>query len=136
MISQDPGGGDIAQEPGTAERQPRRVHPSSRAPVAESTTGKAVNPGVSIDGSHILMSTRADRTAFGIRCRRSTSTCASTTRSPTTSPRVTDVDYVGMTTDGSKVFFTTRTAELRTDRTPTTSVDLYMWSESTDSLTA
>ena len=44
-----------------------------------------------------------------------------------------DVNYVGMTADGSKVFFTTD-QQLTAEDTDT-SADLYMWSEATNSLT-
>jgi hypothetical protein len=44
-----------------------------------------------------------------------------------------DVHYVGETEDGSKVYFTTSAELLPTDTD--TSIDLYMWSESTNSLT-
>jgi hypothetical protein len=77
--------------------------------------------GISSDGSHILMSAgghlymRVDGAA----------TYDIAPGQPTT--------FVSMTSDGSKVYFTS-TAQLTEDDTDT-SVDLYMWSEATNSLT-
>ena len=58
----------------------------------------------------------------------STSTCASTTLSPTKSPRGTVVNYVGMTPDGSKVYFTSE-EQLTSEDNSDASTDLYMWAE-------
>jgi hypothetical protein len=95
-------------------------------------------PAVSTDGSHILMSTT---TAFvNPHCLNEVSVpCPSFTSVPVhLYMRVSDsvtydvsqghaVDYVGMTPDGSKVFFTS--TEQLTAEDKDTSADLYMWSE-------
>jgi hypothetical protein len=95
-----------------------------------------VNPGVSTDGSHILMSTSSE--PYDV-----------FTNLVSLPPihlymRVNDavtydvskgnrVDYIGMTADGSKVFF--RSAEQLTADDHDTSEDLFMWSEASDTLT-
>src|SRR5262249_18386934 len=94
-------------------------------------------PDVSMNGSHILMST-----ATAPRCYDGPTHCQT---SPvhlymrvggTVSYDVSKgqaVFFDGMTRDGSKVFFTT-TAQMTSDDTDNSS-DIYMWSEATDSLT-
>ncbi len=50
-----------------------------------------------------------------------------------TSPQGHDVDYVGMTADGSKVYFTSE--EQLTTEDPDTQLDLYMWSDGEEEAT-
>ena len=78
-------------------------------------------PGVSTNGSHILMS------AGGVLYMRVNDALSYDVS------RGHAVGYVDMTPDGSKVYFTS--AEQLTPDDHDTSVDLYMWSEATDSLT-
>ncbi len=97
-------------------------------------------PGVSTDGSHILMSTKNSGTCVVSEC-----------SDPNTEPverqlymRVNDavtydvsqghnVEFVGMTSDGSKVYFTSE--EQLTPSDTDSSIDLYMWSEATNTIT-
>ena len=93
-----------------------------------------VNPGVSTDGSHILMSTASepyDGFAYNWpRVHLFMRVNDAVTYDVSKGDRV---DYVGMTADGSKVFF--RSAEQLTADDHDTSDDLFMWSEATDGLT-
>lgn len=116
---------------------------SPREPwVARTKNPARVNPGVSTDGSHILMSTSSepydDFTVF-----EDTSSYRGLppihiymrvdgviTYDVSRGDRV---QYIGMTADASKVYF--RSAEQLTEDDHDESVDLYMWSEATDSLT-
>ena len=115
---------------GTANRSPRTPpSPPARNAIAKDRPRRQEEflrfPAVSADGSHVLMSTataadgsvnvpRATATPPDARASPippSTSTCASTTPAPTKSPKTSHrrnaaVNYVGMTPDGSKVFFT------------------------------
>ncbi len=137
LISRLPGGANISQDPAFA-----LVPSGSGRNPAETPGGKEEFirfPAVSTNGSHILMSTATASTPF---CERSTS-------GPEVCPRFTDtpihlylsiddaavieiaggkpVHYIGMTPDGSKVFFTSN--EQLTEEDKDTSTDLYMWSE-------
>ena len=83
-------------------------------------------PAVSTDGSHILMSTAGANGGTHLYMRVNDALTYDVSQGK-------DVNYVGMTADGSKVYFTS--AEPLTPDDHDTSVDLYMWSEETDSLT-
>jgi len=112
-ITQDPANPDAAEViefPGRSENGPR--------------TPKAMYPSVSIDGSHILMSTKgcASCTLEHLYMRVGGGSGFTWDIAPGTA-----VDYYGMTADGLKVFFTTN-QKLTLDDTDT-SVDLYEWSE-------
>src|SRR5262249_36290176 len=91
-----------------------------------------INPGVSVDGSHILMSVRREpevNSPVHLYMRVDDSLSYDVSQGHT-------VDYLGMNKDGSKVLFTTDEALTTTSNQDTdTSTDLYMWSEKTDSLT-
>ncbi len=107
-------------------------------------------PAISSDGSHILMSTATARTHDCIRSSSAPEPCERFTDTPIhlymrvngaisyEPSRGEDgvnhaVKFLGMTPDGSKVFFTSE--EQLTSEDKDTSTDLYMWSESSDSLT-
>jgi hypothetical protein len=133
IISKTPGGADIAQEPGAAGGFPEEfiIFPDTSPNTYGAT---AINPGVSTDGSHILMATLSEPEPFLF---------------PPLAPqhlymRVNDmitydvakghdVEYAGMTADGSQVYFTS--PEQLTEEDTDHSVDLYMWSEKGDKLT-
>jgi hypothetical protein len=87
-------------------------------------------PAVSDDGSHILMSTGSEgNTHLYMRVDDSVSYDISLNAADENL----GVKFEGMTSDGSKVFFTT--SQKMTADDEDTSVDLYMWSEGTNSLT-
>jgi hypothetical protein len=121
VISKDAEGHDIAQDSGNTN--PNEVIDFPGWPSRGSGMPKEVNPSVSIDGSHILMSTEA---------------CEGCSHRLHLYMRVSDaitydiaggiaVDYYGMTPDGRKVFFTS--GQQLTEDDHDSSVDLYMWSE-------
>jgi hypothetical protein len=95
-----------------------------------------VNPGVSTNGSHILMSTSSEPydvfTGFNefppvhLFMRVDDAITYDVSKGDR-------VKYVGMTSNGSKVFFTS--TEQLTPDDHDASADLYMWSQSTDQLT-
>ncbi len=90
-------------------------------------------PGVSTNGSRILMSTGAQCEQF-YGCPQGPAKLYMRVNDAVTYDvsRGHEVTYVGMTEDGSKVFFTSE--EQLTPEDHDTSTDLYMWSESTNSL--
>ena len=137
LISKTANGADISQEPGNLLSPEEFIHfPGSSQ--FDPQLPALINPGVSTDGSHILMSTSQTRPP----------SIFSSGPAPSTRlymsvddvlhydvSRGRDVQYAGMTADGSKVFFTSN-ENLTTDNSDSdTSTDLYMWSETTDSLT-
>jgi hypothetical protein len=94
----------------------------------------SLNQGVSTDGSHILMSTSSAH--YG----RFTRPLPPTRLYMRVNDAITyevsrghDVNYVGMTADGGKVYFTS--PEQLTSEDTDNSVDLYMWSQTSDRLT-
>lgn len=104
------------------------VQIASKLPNGEDIPGAVGFPGyagitktISTDGSHLLMTT-----ATGLYMRVNDAVTYEVSRGQS-------VNYLGMTEDGSRVFFTTA-ATLTADDTDT-SVDLYMWSEAGDRLT-
>jgi hypothetical protein len=132
VASKTPGGVDIPSEPGDGDGDPLQI------------------PAVSSDGSHILMASPGIGGCGLIHC--GTPSCSdffgAAQRCPLQPSHLymrvdgsitydvskgADVLYAGMTNDGSKVYFTS-SAQLTPDDTDS-SVDLYMWSESTDSVT-
>ena len=134
---------------GVASKTPgRRRHP--REPDDQAGDPLQI-PAVSSDGSHILMAAggtgpcgfcqlpgaalRRRPSAIALRCPMQPSHLYMRVDGAVTYDvsQGHDVDYVGMTADGSKVYFTT--AQQLTPEDTDTSVDLYMWSEATDSLT-
>jgi hypothetical protein len=95
---------------------------------------RSINPSVSTDGSHILMGTSsAPIEAF-------TNPLPPMHLYMRVNDAITydvsqghDVSYIGMTADGSKVFFTS--TERLTSEDTDNSADLYMWSQAGDKLT-
>ena len=128
VISKAPGGGDIPNEPTNGSEDEFIRFPGAPAPDEPAR----INPGVSVDGSHILMSTRREPGAESpvhLYMRVDDAITYDVSKGHT-------VDYLGMTKTGSKVLFTTDEAlTTATNQDTDSSTDLYMWSESTDSLT-
>ncbi len=98
----------------------------------------AIDPPVSTDGTHVLMATSGAPYEYFSHPRPPARLYMSVYRGGTQYDhyevsKKKDVYYVGMTRDGSKVFFTSP-EELTGDDTDT-SIDLYMWSEATNALT-
>jgi hypothetical protein len=148
------GGGSIPQQPSISVALPEsdriafekdeviaipgiaNVNGRSQRSVTDTKNPAKVNPGVSTDGSHILMST-------------SSAPYDGFTNFAELPPihiymRVDDIvtydvskgdraQYVGMTADGAKVFFMS-TEQLTVDDNDTSS-DLFVWEEKTDELT-
>ena len=153
LISRTAAGGNIPQDPVYA----------SLPPILDGSTGTSVEPGgapggaeeflrfpaVSSDGSHVLISTATQRTPSCVRpeepevCQRYLDTplhlymrvddSLSYDVSHNEAGEDVAVKFVGMTANGGKVYFTSP-QRLTADDTDN-SVDLYMWSEATDSLT-
>jgi hypothetical protein len=136
VASKTPAGADIPSEPGDQFGDPLQT------------------PAVSADGSHILIAAGGTGPCGSSTCPLGQS-CGPTVASAGLHTRCAmqpshlymrvngaltydvsqgyDVNYVGATPDGSRVYFTTD-QQLTPDDTDT-STDLYMWSETTDSLT-
>ena len=83
-------------------------------------------PGVSSDGSHVVMSTQTTKGNVLLYMAVDASLFFDITEGK-------GVKFVGMTDDGTKVYFTAE--EGLTGEDTDESVDLYMWSEATESLT-
>ncbi|MGA8744563.1 MAG: NHL repeat-containing protein [Solirubrobacterales bacterium] len=132
VASKTPAGDDIPSQPTDAAGDPLQI------------------PAVSSDGSHILMAAGGVGPCGSADC--AVPPCSGTfditIRCPMQSSNLYmriddavtydvsdghDVNYVGMTADGSRVFFTTK--QQLTSEDTDASTDLYMWSEATDSLT-
>lgn len=88
-------------------------------------------PGVSTDGSHILMSTVGPSGTTHLYMAVDGAPAVDVSADEVAVNQ--GVKFVGMTSDGSKVFFTTEKAMTAEDMDA--SVDLYMWSEESGSLT-
>lgn len=122
LISKTAAGDDIPQDAVNGDPNEVIEFPGSREPGFEGTPA-AMYPSVSTDGSHILMSTKVCQL------------CAlEHLYMRVTSDHLTydiaggqPVDYYGITSDGTKVFFTSDKQLTSDDHD--TSVDLYMWSE-------
>jgi hypothetical protein len=150
LISLDSTGHPIAQDPSFANVPPEE-HGFSNSISAPGGKEEFIRfPAISTDGSHILMSTATARTQYCTRPQSAPTPCERFTDTPIhLYMRVNDaisyepsrgedgvnhaVKFLGMTPDGSKVFFTSEEALIAEDKD--TSADLYMWSEATDSLT-
>jgi len=132
VASKTPAGDDIPSEPTDGAGDPLQI------------------PGVSHDGSHILMAAGGagpcgSASCPPMPCEADYSDVRRCLMQPShlymrVDDAITydvsqghDVHYVGMTGDGSKVYFTT--AQQLTPEDTDTSVDLYMWSEATNSIT-
>jgi hypothetical protein len=126
LISRNAAGADISQPATNSDPGQTIVFPQARF-FSESQTGSQWYPSVSTDGSHILMAVAkfagsppaelymrvADAVTYEV-----------TTNELTGEPAA--GNYVGMTSDGAKVFFTS--AERLTVEDENASTDLYMWS--------
>ncbi len=155
LISMQPNGHDIAQEtkikewPGeervrTAfEREevisfPGIANPNGAGGPTDTKRPALVNPGVSADGSHILMSVSSepyDPRGF-TEYYELPPVHLYMTVDDALHYDVSEGDraqFIGMTADGSRVFFLS--AEQLTPDDQDTSTDLYMWTEATKSLT-
>jgi hypothetical protein len=123
VISRTPGGGDILQDP--ANGDPGEVIEFPGSETRGDGMPKEMYPSVSIDGSHILMSTRA----CGGSCTEKHLYMRVKEGIPVTYEIAggAPVEYYGLTSDGTKVFFASD--EQLTDDDHDSSVDLYMWSE-------
>ena len=128
LISIAPNGGPIQQEPGVLTDTSEFIrfgHQSFLKTVP-------FNPAVSTDGSHVVMTTAGTLTSGGptrIYMRANGVTYDLT--------RGQYGRYVGMVSDGTKVFFTTdaQLASVNSPQDSDQSTDLYMWSEQGDTLT-
>jgi hypothetical protein len=130
VISKLPGGGDIPQEPTNADPTEFIHFPGANGPFGPEYPA-VLNPGVSIDGSHILMSTAATPAEGApVHLYMRVGGAGGVTYDVSHGSTVT---YVGMTDDGSKVFFSS-SDQLTADDTDT-SVDLYRWTEFDDTIT-
>jgi hypothetical protein len=160
LISLDSAGHPIAQDPSFANVPPECRNGTCVINASGETDEVIREPGgkeefirfpaISTDGSHILMSTATARTLFCERSQGAPEPCQRFTDTPIhLYMRVNDaisyepsrgedglnhaVKFLGMTPDGSKVFFSSEEPLIAEDKD--TSADLYMWSEATDSLT-
>ena len=137
LISKTAMNENISQEPGnTGSTEESILFPGVNPEYGGFGYGSPapVNPGVSTDGSHILMSTASapynhfneppKPTRLYMRVNDSITYEVSQEK---------DVRYVGMTADGTKVFFTS--PEQLSEEDTDNSVDLYRWSEVDDQLT-
>jgi hypothetical protein len=120
LISKTPAGGDIPTEPGSGEEV--AIDFGGHTGYNE---GQQWNPPVSTDGSHILMSVQG-KAGLHLYMRVNDAITYDVSKGH-------EVRYLGMTSDGSKVFFTSPQQLTASDHD--NSRDLYMWSEATDSLT-
>ncbi|MGA8744428.1 MAG: hypothetical protein WB507_01010 [Solirubrobacterales bacterium] len=138
LISKKANGENIEQEPGnTSATKEEILFPGDNPEYGGYGYGSMAppyHPGVSTDGSHILMSTASapynhfneppKPTRLYMRVNDLVTYEVSQGH---------DVNYVGMTADGTKVFFTS--PERLTSEDTDNSVDLYMWSEAGNKLT-
>ncbi len=140
LISKDANGKDIELEPGEAASPPPLgiLFPGGSFQFyGQELTGEKpapTNAPISTDGSHILMATAKEPFGFFtyppppmrlyMRVHDAVTYEVSVGK---------DVSYVGMTPDGTKVFFTS--PERLNSEDTDNSVDLYMWSEAGDKLT-
>jgi hypothetical protein len=135
LISKTANGEDIHQEPGnTATTHEYIVFPGPTYFSFRPGETAEINPGVSTNGSHILMSTAAEPDNpfdSAIPLNRLYMRVGDAITYEVS--RGADVRYVGMTRNGSRVFFTTSESLVPADTD--TSTDLYMWSEEGDTLT-
>jgi hypothetical protein len=136
LISVLPNGENIPQDPAFANVPPVISGPQLTRPGGEEEFIRF--PAISSDGSHILMSTATQGTPF---CSKGSglSACPHYTESPLhLDMRIDDavtfeiakgraVEFVGMTADGSRVYFTT--AESLVSEDQDSSSDLYMWTQ-------
>jgi hypothetical protein len=115
VVSKTPSGAPIPIEPGDSSPNPESLRV----------------PAVSTDGSHVLIAARSGPGGCGpLLCPLAPSHLYMRVNDAITfdiSGEGHSVEYVGMTPDGTKVYFTT--SERLTSEDKDTSVDLYMWSQ-------
>ncbi len=151
LISVLPGGGSIPQAPGYSPgpetRNKNIIFPSTERAVTARNLGASNGQSVSTDGSHILMGTPGKQEFFngwvpGYPCTGIFGSCETGPGLLQLYMRVADtvtycvsckadgepaeVEYIGMTPDGSTVYFMSE--EQLTPEDHDTSVDLYRWS--------
>ena len=137
LISKLPNGKNIPQDPAVADIPPHFGSRGKEQPGGEDEFIRF--PAVSSDGSHILMSTATAITPLCDRSNAGPAVCQRFIDTPVHLYMSIDdatvipiaegkaVKYVGMTPNGSEVFFTSE--EQLTTEDKDTSTDLYMWSE-------
>ncbi len=126
LLSKTANGEDIKQEPGNYSSTEEAIKflppiPGFRGEIQS-------NPSLSTDGSHIAMSTTSSPGSLRGRLYMRVNDAITYEVSEGHA-----VEYVGMTRNGSKVFFSSF-EQLTSDDTDASN-DLYMWTESTDSIT-
>ncbi len=126
LISKTAAGTDIPQEPSPNLNAAEYIRFPGDVELSPSVSAPEIlHPSISTDGSHILMSTRSgpnEPIPHGCIWRLMDLIHYDVSLGH-------DVNYVGMSSDGSKVFFTSY-EDLTSDNSDTdTSLDLYMWSE-------
>jgi hypothetical protein len=138
LISKTANGEDIQQEPGNVSQTEEAIlFPGVTSVPGEYGYGKMappMHPGVSTDGSHILMSTASHPYDHFTEPPSPTRLYMRVDDAVTYEvSRRHDVNFVAMSPDGAKVFFTS--PERLTPEDTDNSIDLYMWSEAGDTLT-
>jgi hypothetical protein len=142
LISKDANGDDIELQPGYTPTEPVRIFfPGGPLQFYGSEVHAQfpdpTNPPISTDGSHVLMATYS--ASFGLfthpqpPMRLYMSVDRGDHYDHYEVSKEKNVVYIGMTADGSKVFFTS--PEQLTGEDTDTSIDVYMWSEEGDKLT-
>lgn len=137
LISRTGGGAPIPQEPGNVVSPTEYIlFPGGAEDDSVFKRTARINPGVSTDGSHILMSTASGPNFIGGSRERIALTRLYMRVNDIVTYEVsrgTDVKYLGMTADGSQVFFTSPNKLTPDDHD--SSVDLFRWNETGDTLT-
>ncbi len=140
VISKDANGNDIQLQPGYSATEGVRIFfPSGPLQfygqqIHAQKPNATLHPPISKDGSHILMATYQESFGFFTRPQPPMRLYMRVNDAITYEvSRGKNVNYIGMTSDGSKVFFSSP-EQLASDDTDT-SVDVYMWSEAGDKIT-
>ena len=126
---------EFTYEGGTA--YDNNVNGGTVTPIAFDSDGNPIDvkgvPGSSTDGSRVLMSTSPCQNPAPSSCAPGELYMRINDSATFDIAKGHSVQYVGMTADASKVYFTSADKLTATDTD--TSTDLYMWSENTNSLT-
>ena len=142
LISKDAKGNDIQLQPGYTPTEPVRIFfpggpPQFYGSEVHAQKPDPVNPSVSTDGSHILMATYKESFGLFTHPQPPTRLYMAVDRGDHYDhyevSKEKNVNYIGMTADGTRVFFTS--PEQLTGDDTDTSIDVYMWSEAGDTLT-
>ncbi len=141
LISKMADGESIPQQPSNTDaseiiRFPQSYPSLTSGPTNSDQDGLPVqdSPAVSTNGSHILMSTGSTGPLETFRPRPSVVLYMRVNDAVTYEvSQGHDVNYLGMSADGSKVYFTS--SEQLTTEDQDNSTDLYMWNEKSNSLT-